>query len=85
MLKLQEIPPVIVERPKDEKHGDLATNLPLILASRESKPPLQIADMILQGLSREKTVFSKIEIAKPGFINFFLAKDFLYQGLKDIE
>lgn len=83
-LKSEELPPVIIERPKDEKHGDLATNLPLILASKEKKPPLQVADIILKELSKEQTPFSRIEVAKPGFINFHLSPEFLIQRLRDV-
>jgi len=84
-LRLQEISPIIIERPKIEKHGDLATNLPLVLAPKERKPPLQIAELILKQLNREQTIFSKIEVAKPGFINFCFKTDFLYQKLKSME
>jgi arginyl-tRNA synthetase len=85
VLRVPEIPPIIIERPKDDKHGDLATNLPLILAAREKTPPLEIAQSLYHELENEKSVFSKIEIAKPGFINFFLDNSFLYKRLEEVE
>ena len=57
---------------KDSKHGDFATNLALALAKPLGKPPRKVAEEIVQALPASPLV-AKVEIAGPGFINFFLA------------
>ena len=57
---------------KDSKHGDFATNLALALAKPLGKPPRKVAEEIVQALPASLLV-AKVEIAGPGFINFFLA------------
>jgi len=57
---------------KDSRHGDFATNLALALAKPLGKPPRKVAEEIVQALPTSPLV-SKVEIAGPGFINFFLA------------
>jgi arginyl-tRNA synthetase len=57
---------------KDSKHGDFATNLALALAKPLGKPPRKVAEEIVAALP-PSPVLAKVEIAGPGFINFFLA------------
>jgi arginyl-tRNA synthetase len=64
----------VVERPRDPDHGDLATNLPMVLARRERGNPRKIAERVLAELRLPANVVSKTEIAGPGFINFWLAE-----------
>jgi arginyl-tRNA synthetase len=63
---------IAVDPTKDSKHGDLATNLALSLAKPLGKPPRKVAEELVQALPASPLV-SKVEIAGPGFINFFLA------------
>ena len=65
----------VLERPRDAGHGDLATNLALVLARREKAKPREVADRVMAELRLPATVVSKTEIAGPGFINFWLAQD----------
>ncbi len=76
--------PIIIEKPKEEKFGDFATNLALQLARHFKKNPQQIAKEIVQFINRDEKYISKIEIAGPGFINFFASQMNLYQQLADI-
>jgi arginyl-tRNA synthetase len=57
---------------KDSKHGDFATNLALALAKPLGKPPRKVAEELVQALPASPLV-AKVEIAGPGFINFFMA------------
>lgn len=57
---------------KDSKHGDFATNLALALAKPLGKPPRKVAEELVQALPASPAV-ARVEIAGPGFINFFLA------------
>jgi arginyl-tRNA synthetase len=65
----------VLERPRDAGHGDLATNLAMLLARRERGNPRKIAERILEELKLPPTLIAKTEIAGPGFINFWLAED----------
>lgn len=73
-LPQTELPDFIVEIPGDVKNGDVASNLAMAGARVFKKAPRQISDAILAHLpSLEGSIFSKVEVAGPGFINLFLA------------
>ena len=74
----------VLERPKDAGHGDLATNLAMVLARVQKAPPRAVAARILEGLDLPTDVIEKTEIAGPGFINFWLATDELASALRGI-
>jgi arginyl-tRNA synthetase len=65
----------VLERPRDAGHGDLATNLAMVLARRERTNPRKTAERVLQELQLPPELVAKTEIAGPGFINFWLAED----------
>ncbi|HKH84289.1 MAG TPA: arginine--tRNA ligase, partial [Gemmatimonadales bacterium] len=65
----------VLERPRDTGHGDLATNLAMVLAKRERANPRKTAERVLQELQLSPGLVEKTEIAGPGFINFWLAGD----------
>jgi arginyl-tRNA synthetase len=65
----------VLERPRDAGHGDLATNLAMVLARRERANPRQTAERVLAELQLPPDVVERTEIAGPGFINFWLAQD----------
>jgi arginyl-tRNA synthetase len=65
---------VILERPRDPGHGDLATNLALALAKQLKAQPRETAARLVAALDLPGGVVRKVEIAGPGFINFFLAE-----------
>jgi arginyl-tRNA synthetase len=64
----------VLERPRDPGHGDLATNLPMVLAKRARANPRQIAQQVLEELRAPSDLVARTEIAGPGFINFWLAE-----------
>jgi arginyl-tRNA synthetase len=65
---------VTLERPRDAAHGDVATNLALNLARILKAKPREIAERLVSALELPQGVVRKIDIAGPGFINFFLAE-----------
>ena len=65
----------VLERPRDAGHGDLATNLAMVLARRERTTPRKAAERVLRELHLSPELVEKTEIAGPGFINFWLAGD----------
>ena len=74
----------VLERPKDTGHGDLATNLAMVLARVQKAPPRAVATRIIEALDLPPGVIEKTEIAGPGFINFWLATDELAASLRGI-
>ncbi len=67
--------------PREEKFGDLATPVAMGLSKVLRRPPRKIAEEIVNAIA-EKEVFDRIDIAGPGFINFFFSKRFLSSSLK---
>lgn len=63
-------PRIQVDRTKDKTHGDLATNLALLLAKPAKQNPRVLAQLIVDNLPASELV-AKTELAGPGFINFF--------------
>lgn len=85
-LGLESVP-FILEHPGDLAHGDYATNIALAAARemKESESPRAIAERLVAILeSRDIAEVEKIEVAGPGFINFFLTRDFFAGEVKDI-
>ncbi|TXH05772.1 MAG: arginine--tRNA ligase [Nevskiaceae bacterium] len=72
-----------IDAAKDKSHGDFATNLALILAKPLGKPPRAVAELLVKHLPASPRV-AKVEIAGPGFINFFLAADTFQAVVADV-
>ncbi|MDX1518519.1 MAG: arginine--tRNA ligase [Gammaproteobacteria bacterium] len=66
-----EIPELKIDRTRDEKHGDFSVNVAMVLAKSAGVPPRDLAQKIVDSLP-VSPIINKIEIAGPGFINFFL-------------
>jgi arginyl-tRNA synthetase len=73
----EQLPEVILEAPKDKAHGDYATNMAMQLARVAKKAPRQIAEELVAKLNKEQASIEKVDIAGPGFINFFMNKSYL--------
>lgn len=73
-----------VERTRRIEHGHFATNLALSLTKALRKNPMTIAEQIVDSIPDEKTFIQKIEIKKPGFINFFITNNTLQNTVKEI-
>ena len=73
----EEIPTINLEKPKEKAHGDFASNIAMQLAKIARKAPRQIAEDIVKHLDVAKAGIDNIEIAGPGFINFFMRQNFL--------
>ena len=83
-LTFVDLPAFEIDTPKQSEHGDFATNAALILASQAKQPPRRVAEIIKDGLAPPAGTLEKVEIAGPGFINFFLTDDFWRQVLPEI-
>ena len=78
-LSLEE---VIIEKSKSLEHGDYATNVALKNANKVGMNPRQFAEKVIEAIDKEG--ISKIEIAGPGFINFFMKSDAINAVVKKI-
>jgi len=78
-------PEILIEHPEEKVHGDYATNIAMVIAKEIKKNPLEIAENLKSQISKVKSkLFEKIEVAKPGFINFFLSKEYLQKQVREI-
>ena len=74
---------IILERPKSADHGDFACNLAMMLAKPLRQNPRAIAEQLIQALPKNDAI-EKVEIAGPGFINFYLAANTKQSVIKEI-
>lgn len=72
-LPAEPIPDFTVEIPNDSSHGDFSCNAALVSAKAFHNNPRAIAQVITENAVLEGTMFEKIEVAGPGFINFFVS------------
>lgn len=83
VIQPEDIPSEIkIDRTKDPKHGDFASNIALILAKKAGMNPRQLAEQVIQAMPTSDDI-THIDIAGPGFINVTLAKDVHTQVIKD--
>ncbi len=84
-LTFETLPAFEVEATKHPEHGDLATNLALVLAKQAKMPPRKVAEVIINNLAAPEGMLQKVEMAGPGFINFFIADSFWYRVIPEIH
>lgn len=82
-LGLADVTP-IVDYPADPKFGDYSTNVALIAAKKHSKNPREFAEE-LRSKIQDLGVIEKVEIAGPGFINFWITNDALQKEIQEAE
>ncbi len=74
----------LLERPRDPSHGDWATNLAMVLAKLLKTRPRDVAERLRESMDLERAGVSKIDIAGPGFMNFWIDAGRIASGLRDI-
>lgn len=77
LAREEEIPPVILEVPKEKAHGDYSTNMAMQLARVAKKAPRLIAEELMAHFDKSKASIEKLEVAGPGFINFYMDNSYL--------
>ncbi|OGU51377.1 MAG: arginine--tRNA ligase [Ignavibacteria bacterium GWC2_36_12] len=75
---------LVFDVPKNESHGDLSSNVAMLLTKQLKKNPRLIAEEIITALKTDNKIISKTEIAGPGFINFFFTPYFVSGIIKEI-
>ncbi|NLL49377.1 MAG: arginine--tRNA ligase, partial [Firmicutes bacterium] len=83
-LQLGAVPEIGLEVPKDTNHGDFASNIALVTAKLARKAPREVAQIIVRHLPSGGFI-REVEVAGPGFINFFLSNDWLFDTIRAIE
>lgn len=83
-LPQAEIAEFIVEKPSNKANGDFSSNIAMACAKSFKKAPRAIAQNIADHLDLSGTVFERMEIAGPGFLNFFLSGEYYSSILRDI-
>jgi arginyl-tRNA synthetase len=76
--------PLHVERARDPRHGDFATNVAMTMSRPAKRPPRQIAEMIIAAMPASE-LLTGVEIAGPGFINFRLSSAALHREIRQIH
>jgi arginyl-tRNA synthetase len=79
-----DIPEFRLTTSKQSGHGDLATNIALIMASKQKKNPREIAQTLVSALSLDDAWIEKVEMAGAGFINFTYSQNYLQNTLQNI-
>jgi arginyl-tRNA synthetase len=74
----------LMERPRESSHGDWATNLAMVLAKPLRSKPRDIAEKLRESMSLERAGVSRIDIAGPGFMNFWIDAGRIASGLREI-
>lgn len=80
-FQYEQLPEIILETPREKAHGDYATNLAMLLSRQAKMPPRKIAEAIAARMPQATELIKRVELAGPGFINFYLTDSWLYQGL----
>ena len=81
-IKKFEVPNILIEKPELESRGDYASNIGLTIAKTVERGPMEISELIKEGIQNE--AFEKIEVVKPGFINFFVSRSYLQKQIEEI-
>ncbi|MGA9477158.1 MAG: arginine--tRNA ligase [Desulfobacterales bacterium] len=85
LLSSADFPEVNLEKPKVEAHGDFSTNFAMVMASLQKMPPRKVAQAVVHQLNHSGRLLEKIEIAGPGFINFYVTPAAWHPVLLEIQ
>lgn len=85
IFEIESLPFIEVETPREESHGDYSCTASMVIASSQGGNPRKIAEQIVENIDDSDNLLAKIEIAGPGFINFFIEKDAWVSLLEDVD
>lgn len=81
----EPLPAFNIEIPADRAHGDFAANVAMVSAKTLHMAPRKIAEAIAEALQLEGSSFDKVEIAGPGFMNFYLSQNWYSRVIRNIS
>jgi arginyl-tRNA synthetase len=76
---------IALEVPARAEHGDFSTNLAMVLARAEKNSPRKVAEALVAALGQNPLAWSRVEIAGPGFVNFFLTDRYWFSVLDEVN
>jgi arginyl-tRNA synthetase len=79
-----DVEKIKVDYPPDGM-GDFSSNVALLITKEAGKSPMEVAEELKNKIAPNKLEFEKIEVAKPGFLNFFLSNETVWQTISDID
>ncbi len=83
-LPAEPLPAFNIEKPANSANGDFSSNIALAGAKAFKKAPRMIAQSIADNIDLEGSLFEKVEIAGPGFLNFYLSQRYYSEIVKDV-
>jgi len=84
IVESEQLPSIVLEVPKEKSHGDLATNAAMQLTKIAKKNPRELAQSIIDHLDKQAAFIEEAVIAGPGFINFHMNKNYLYEVIQEV-
>ena len=84
-LPVMEVADIVIEIPREKGHGDFSTNAAMQLAKAAKKAPRMIAETIIKNIDLKDTYIVEVTCAGPGFINFTLDVNYLYDAMRIIK
>ncbi|MGQ0665814.1 MAG: arginine--tRNA ligase [Nitrospiraceae bacterium] len=84
-LKSEAWPAITLDAPKRPEWGDLASTLAMSLAASEQRAPHEIAQIIVENLPKREQLFNRVEVVRPGFLNFTVKPDLWQEVLREVE
>jgi len=75
---------IVLDEPKVKDHGDMSSNVAMVLAKAAKQKPQEIATALAKSLAAETSLFEKVEVKGPGFLNFFLKPSAYQESLKSL-
>ncbi|MGL4663263.1 MAG: arginine--tRNA ligase [Culicoidibacterales bacterium] len=80
-----DVETITFEKPKQKEHGDYATNIVMRYAKQLGMPPREAAAKLIEALDFETYHITKVDVAGPGFLNFYLDKKFMREAVVEIN
>jgi arginyl-tRNA synthetase len=79
------LPEMTVETPRERGFGDFSTNIAMQISKQAKLPPRKMAELLVSEFNFAGTYIERAQIAGPGFINFYLNKEWLYDSLRIVQ
>ena len=79
---------IAIDHPKNGQFGDYSTNIAMVLAKKVGKSPMEVAGVLMSVISQlvaDEAYFEKMEVVMPGYINFYLATQYLQESVLHIN
>ncbi|MCB0279787.1 MAG: arginine--tRNA ligase, partial [Calditrichaeota bacterium] len=84
ITKQKQVKQLLLNRPKSKEHGDFSSNIAMIMAKDCNQNPRELAQELVDKVKWPAAI-EKVEIAGPGFLNFFIKESLIYQTLLEID